>query len=101
MADLVFNQNEINSLCAKVSTLQPQLSDPERALLLAIFAAAAERARPIGPKNEAALPLAVGSTQAPDAQPNAASLQQQLLNSYVAGNSFSDVVGGGGVGRVN
>jgi len=101
MADLVFNQNTLESLCAKVSTLQPELSVGEYQLLLAIFAVAADHARSLGAAGEAALPEAAGSAQAADTAPDAAALQQQLLDAYVAGSSFSDVVGASGSGRVD
>ena len=42
MADLEFNRGDIEGLTQKVAGLWPNLSAQERALLLAIFASAAE-----------------------------------------------------------
>ena len=43
MADLEFNRGDIEGLTQKVAGLWPNLSAQERALLLAIFASAAEQ----------------------------------------------------------
>lgn len=97
MANLEFSQKDIEDLARKLSTLQPFLSDQERALLLAIFAAAAGSAKPFGPSG-ATLPkagiagqAAVAGTAAPV---TAADLQQQLLGAYVPGNDFGSVTSG-------
>jgi hypothetical protein len=82
MAYLEFNREEIESLIEKLSMLE--FSEQERELLLAIFAAAADRAQQTGP-TEAKLP------QASAGQETLADLQQQLLNAYTPGNSFDSV----------
>lgn len=104
MANLPFSKQDIESLAQKLSTLQ--LSQQERALLLAIFGTAAEHASSSGP-GKATLPQAVSSGQAPQAgtggQETTASLQQQLLKAYIPGNSFDSLTGDGGppeIGRV-
>lgn len=99
MYDLVFSRQEIADLAQKLNVLEPDLTDQERRLLVAIFAAAADRAQPVGP-SEATLPAAdVGQT--PDAgtgtgeQASLADLQQQLLSAYTPGNSFESITQGG------
>lgn len=86
MADLEFNRREIEDLARKLSTLESSLTVQERALLLAIFAAAADRANQTGP-GVAALPQASGT----DEEATLADLQQQLLSAHTPGNSFNDV----------
>lgn len=97
MANLEFSQQDIEDLARKLSTLQPFLSDQERALLLAIFAAAAGSAKPSG-LSGATLPKAgiVGqAAEAGTAAPvTAADLQRQLLGAYVPGNDFGSVTSG-------
>ena len=95
MADLEFNRQEIEDLARKLSTLESSLSEQERALLLAIFAAAADRARQTGP-SVATLPEA-STDEAPetgagtDEQATLADLQQQLLSAFIPGSSFDSV----------
>jgi hypothetical protein len=97
MVNLPFSKQDIEGLARKLSTLQ--LSEQERALLLAIFGTAAERASSSGVGN-ATLPRAVSSGQVPAAgagrQEAIASLQQQLLSAYIPGNSFDSLTGDGG-----
>jgi hypothetical protein len=85
MANLEFNQQELADLAGKLSTLD--LTDQERALLLAIFAAAAERVNQTD-VGVATLPQA-GET---GEEPTVEDLQQQLLNAYIPGNiSFASI----------
>jgi len=91
---LEFSINDITSLANKLSTIQ-NLSAQDRALLLAIFAAAAARAEVTDSANAiSTLPVAqiVGSSaEAGDAGVTPAtpqSLQEQLLTSYIPGNYF-------------
>ena len=95
MADLEFNRDDVVSLIRKLSTLESIFSEQERALLLAIFAAAADRAKQTSP-SEATLPgasvdQAPGTGAGTDEQPTLADLQQQLLSAYTPGNSFDSV----------
>jgi hypothetical protein len=103
MANLDFTRQDIVDLIRKLSTLQPYFSEKECALLLAIFGAAAERARSSGVSG-ATLPEAGSSGQTPGAgtggSETIASLQQQLLSAYIPGNSFDAITGGGGGGRL-
>src|SRR5713101_6448818 len=92
MAELQFSQQEIENLAQKLSRIQPSLSERESTLLLAIFAAAADRAKRSGPDG-ATLPgfeirnppPAAGTGQ----QVTLTGLQQQLLNAYIPGNDFN------------
>jgi hypothetical protein len=104
MVNLPFSKQDIEGLAQKVSTLE--LSEQERALLMAIFGAAAEHASSSEP-GQATLPRAVSSGQMPEAgaggQETIASLQQQLLSAYIPGNSFDSLTSDGGppeTGRV-
>jgi hypothetical protein len=91
MQELQFNQKDIEDLARKVGTLEPYLSERERALLLAIFAVASER---VARRNRAAtLPAADTvhpSRVAPTGkQATFSDLQRQLLDAYVAGTDPS------------
>jgi hypothetical protein len=95
MANIEFDRQDIEGLAQKLSTLWPVFSDVERALLLAIFAVAADRAKPATPDRPATLPRAATPASAPapaDYEATLAYLQQQLLRAYIPGNSFNSVV---------
>ena len=102
MADLQFSQKDIEDLAQKLSNVQPPLTEQESTLLLAIFAAAAYRAKPSGPGGGATLPGFEIRNQPPEAKPeeqvSLTDLKQQLLNAYIPGNDFSFVVAGKIVG---
>lgn len=104
MADLEFNRQDIENLAQKLATLWDVFSPQERALLLAIFASAADNANPPGQDQPATLPAA--SNSAPplppgaDAQATLANYQQQLLTAYTPGNSFDSITEGGSTGKV-
>jgi hypothetical protein len=106
MALLKFSRQEFQALVRKLSQQQPYFSPKERVLLLAIFAAAADRARPSGPEGGVTLPVDEGWFQAPgvavgtEQQATIADLQQQLLNAYLPGNSFDSVIQGGLTGSI-
>lgn len=106
MADLEFTQQNIQDLTRKLATLDAYLSDTERDLLLAIFAAAAERAKPYGTQHGGTLPQATSPGPPPQQgagtgqQANLQSLQQQLLCAYIPGNSFDSVTQGGLTDRI-
>jgi hypothetical protein len=101
MPELEFSKQQFDVFAGKVSSLQP-LTALERELLLAIFAAAAERAKLSAGAGVGTLPLAAikGEPQGTrggqpvtaavlTAQaPTAAVLKQQLLNAYIPGNDF-------------
>jgi len=98
MADLSFNKADINSLTQKLKNVQESLglTEHEYRLLLAIFAAAADRINLNNPaaNNSSTLPLPEIFGAAPDAvaDPNVTlgDLQNQLLNAYIPGSSFSE-----------
>lgn len=106
MADLEFTEQNIQDLTRKLATLDAFFSDTERGLLLAIFAAAAERAKPYGSQHGGTLPqatslgLAPGQGAGTGQQANLPRLQQQLLCAYIPGNSFDSVTQGGLTGRI-
>jgi hypothetical protein len=90
MADLEFNPQDITDLADKISTLQ--FTEQQRLLLLAIFAAAANRTEVSGGGGTATLPMPelwgeiAGSGVGQDAA--LGGLREQLLNAYVPGNYF-------------
>lgn len=104
MADLEFNKKDIENLAQKLATLWGQFSQQERALLLAIFASAAGHVKPPGPNQPATLPTASISAAPPasaaDDEATLADFQQQLLNAYIAGNSFDSITDGGDTGKI-
>ena len=86
MADLKFSRKEIEDLARKVSTLEPFFSEKERALLLAIFASAAEHIT-VSKPGRGALPIANVLAQELGAdRTTLEDLQRQLLNAYIPGN---------------
>ena len=90
VADLHFTLAQVTSLAEKLSKVQG-LSTEERDLLLAIFAAAAARAKVINEKaGTSTLPEAEVSSQAskPSDDVTPEILQSQLLNAYIPGNYF-------------
>lgn len=105
MAELEFTQGDIEALTRKLATLEPFFSNQERALLLAIFAAAAERAESYsahgGILPQAASPGQAAGPGAGTGQPASLPLlQQQLLCAYIPGNSFDSVTHGGLMDRI-
>jgi hypothetical protein len=100
MADLEFTRQEIEDLTRKLSTLESIFSEQERALLLAIFAAAADRATQTDldvstlPEASSDQAPGVGAETGTDEQATPADFQQQLLNAYTPGNSFDSVTRG-------
>jgi hypothetical protein len=105
MADLEFNRQDIENLTQKLATLWGVFSAQERSLLLAIFASAAGKAKPPGPNQPATLPAASNSTEplagAADYKATLANYQQQLLNAYIAGNSFDSITASGDTGKID
>jgi hypothetical protein len=103
MANLQFSRDEVAALAGKIGELEARLSPKERALLLAIFAAAAASAEPATRNHEALLTGAEirqpesGHDDEPDSgddeREELGDLQRQLLNAYIPGNSF-DSLGG-------
>ncbi len=74
MPKLDFTREEIEELAQKLDSLQSQLSDRDRLLLLAIFAAASNQ---VWNKEEKGL----GATE-----PTLADLRKELLNAFLPGN---------------
>jgi len=81
MSDVEFNRTEIEALTSKLDSPQLQLSDRERVLLRAIFAAAGSQVRRRG----------AGTGEQESALAN---LREELLNSQGCGQSISAVQGG-------
>ncbi|MBV9203983.1 MAG: hypothetical protein JO037_00965 [Actinobacteria bacterium] len=92
MANLEFSRQEIESLARKLSEVMRDLSERETELLLAIFAAAAERATPVGLGGGAALPAFEIRIPPGEGRDEALTdLRAQLLNAYVPGNEPSTI----------
>jgi hypothetical protein len=97
VVDLTFTLAEVTSLAQKLSqvqNLQDSLTAEEYDLLLAIFAAAAARAKVINEVNQTStLPEAEVSGQAkpPIAGVTPELLQEQLIKAYIPGNYFNAV----------
>lgn len=102
---LQFTQAEIEELAQELSTLQ-SLNDRQRFLLIAIFAAAADRAKPVapaGPPGQPKSPAAVLPAPQVKNQPAGvvpADLKQALLSAYVPGNDFNDLIETSNSGKV-
>jgi len=98
MADLEFNLQDITNLAQKLRALQQSLSQQEHMLLLAIFAAAADRTEvsdPMAGTVTLPVPEIWGDTAgAGGSQATLGDLQQQLLNAYLPGNYVESVAGG-------
>jgi hypothetical protein len=91
MRDLEFSEADIENLAGKLSAIEHRLTDHERDLLLAIFAAAADRARPAGQHRPATLRAAqISARPETDAENQVTSeeLRDQLLKAYAPGNDF-------------
>lgn len=94
MAGLYFSREEIRALAGKVGRISDQLSPQERALLVAIFAAAAASAEPAAPGHDPSLriPEVLGEEgeqgSGDDEQAELGDLQAQLLTAYIPGTSF-------------
>jgi hypothetical protein len=87
MSELQFSRKELEDLARKVGTLQPFLSDKERALLLAIFASAEHHVRVVEPGHGAFAAVNVlGQELEEEEDPTLGDLMRQLLNSYIPGN---------------
>jgi hypothetical protein len=71
MTSLVFGRGEVKALARKLDSLQHELSDDERALLVAVFAAA---------RDHLVLVQADGSGQP---GPTSDDLAQQILNAFL------------------
>jgi hypothetical protein len=106
MADVEFNQENIEGLARKLSALDHLLSEKERELLIAIFAAAVGRTEvPVPSEGRGTLPgTEINQPQGPGpgGRETLSELQRQLLNSYIPGNApdhpnqgFSDRISGG------
>jgi hypothetical protein len=94
VANLEFSPQDIENLAQKLGRLQPSLSQQEHMLLLAIFAAAADRAVVSDAAGTATLPVPEIWGQVPGAggkQATLGDLQEQLINAYVPGNYFDSV----------
>jgi hypothetical protein len=101
MTGVQFTLQDIEDLDQKLSTLQPFLSDKERNLLVAIFAAAVDRIE-VSTTDQGTLQgelptpsLAQTLYARTDWQQTLADLQQQLLNAYIPEGDASPVDEGG------
>lgn len=75
MGELEFSRSEVENLAQKLDSPQLQLSEKERALLLAIFSAASNRVRP-----------------ADAARPTLADLRDELLNAFIPEDSAAEFI---------
>jgi hypothetical protein len=80
MIELEFRRQDIEDLAGKLDSSQLQLSDHERALLIAIFAAARDRVR----HNDAADPGKV--------EPTLGDLREQLLKAFIPGDAVDFIL---------
>lgn len=71
MAQLEFSRGEVDELTRKLDSLESHFSDRERVLLLAIFAAAGNRVRPLQ------------GDEAPYAEQTIENLREQLANAFI------------------
>lgn len=75
MGELEFSRAEVENLAQKLDSPQLQLSEKEKALLLAIFSAASNRVRP-----------------ADAARPTLADLRGELLNAFIPDDSAAEFI---------
>lgn len=101
MDELEFSNEDIRKLADTLNRIE--LSGPERKLLVAIFAAAANRATPVGPGGKAKLPGFEFRDAPRQAEPSEevtfGDLKEQLLNAFIPGQDFTFVVRGKIVGE--
>lgn len=91
MTDLTFNHEEIDRLTRRLGDLAVGLTPSEWALLLAIFAAAADKVVISPDEHSGTLPAAQisgdGETIDDPARADARALRQQLLGAYTPGKT--------------
>jgi hypothetical protein len=93
MTHLEFNQQDIENLVNKLGPIAKKLTEQERMLLVAIFAAAGNQAAVSG-ESVAVLPVPEFRGQGKGAgarrgrQPTVAELKRQLLDGYVPGKDL-------------
>jgi len=75
MAELEFTRREIEDLARKLASPESQLSERERALLLAIFSAAGRQARPRYPEGSGRAELTL------------ANLREELVKAFIPGDA--------------
>jgi hypothetical protein len=75
MAELEFTRRQVEDLARKLDSPESQLSERERALLLAIFSAASIQVRPSGAEGS-------GRTEA-----TLANLREELVNAFIPGDA--------------
>ena len=81
MSEVEFSRAEIEALAGKLDSPQLQLSERERTLLRAIFAAASSQVRRRGAEGS-------GETE-----PTLANLREELLNSFIPGDAAEFIMG--------
>jgi hypothetical protein len=95
MIEVAFDREDINELAEKIANRLHDLSPFEHALLLAIFAAAADRAEHAG-DHRATLPASqfthIPLERRKDDDVSADELHRQLLEAFTPGNDFDSVV---------
>ncbi len=91
MEFIEFTRGEIADLATKISEVAHELTEQERQLLLAVFAAAADRAQAVDvTRNLAELPAARFNPP----EVTGEDLKQQLLGAYTPGQTFAEVTSG-------
>jgi Asp-tRNA(Asn)/Glu-tRNA(Gln) amidotransferase C subunit len=78
MASLEFSREEVENLAQKLHSVQDQLSESERALLLAVFAAAGDHVDVV--------------VRTGDAEPTTADLRSQIVKAFVPGDDHIYVI---------
>lgn len=93
MASMQFSRDDIASLIAKISTLQPDLSDEERQLLMSIFGLAGEHTMPADGPMEVELlePTMADEPAMVDGSATVDELRRQLLHAYTPDSSSDRV----------
>ena len=100
MKEVYFTREDIAGLAKELSALS--LTDKQRKLLQAIFAAAADRAMATAKPDLVMLPAPQIRSQPGGAgsQGNLPALMRQLLNAYLPGNDFNDIISTSATGKV-
>jgi len=94
MTNLEFTQQDIERLVDKLAAVTSTLTQQERMLLVAIFAAAANQTQPSDTPNAGLLPVPEfwgqerGTGARRGLQPTTEELKRQLLDGYVPGKDF-------------
>ena len=100
MKEVYFTRDDIAGLAKELSALS--LTQKQRQLLQAIFAAAADRAMATAKPAVVMLPAPQIRSQpgGAAAQKDMPALMRQLLNAYLPGNDFNDIISTSATGKI-